>query len=187
MTIGIPPEVNVLGIMHLVFAGFGVLGAIWGLFVAIAGNPFLKMMPHNPHMTQQFDAQMAMQEKISPMTITGSILSLLVAIPMIIAGIQMLRKRRNGLKWSNIYAFSSLGAKFINLILALTILIPAMREMSEKMMGGTRLPGGTQNIMSGFMAGGALGGVVISCVYPILTLVLLNRPTPKAWFASLEK
>ncbi len=94
--LGEPPAVKVFGILHLVFAAFGLIGAGWGLFVALVGNPFLKFSPAG-----QMDAQVAMQTKISPMTITSGILSLLVAIPMIIAGIQLLQKRRNGLKWSN--------------------------------------------------------------------------------------
>lgn len=185
--IGMPPVVNVFGILHLVFAGLGVITSVWGLCIAVMGNPFLKLTHSAPGMSDQLNAQIAMQEKINPMTITSSILSLLVAVPMIIAGIQMLKKRRNGLKWSNTYAWSSLGAKLINLVLTLTILVPAMQEMSRGIMAQSRVPDSASNIMSIFMAGGAIGGVVVSSVYPILALVLLNRPAVKAWFGTLEK
>lgn len=180
--LGEPPAVKVFGILHLVFAGFGLIGAGWGLFVALVGNPFLKFSPAG-----QMDAQIAMQTKISPMTITSGILSLLVAIPMIIAGIQLLQKRRNGLKWSNTYAWSSLGAKLINLVLAVTIMIPAMQEMTHGMLASSKAPAAVSGMMSGFMAAGAIGGVVVSCAYPILALALLNRPATKAWFATLTK
>ncbi|MEO5711915.1 MAG: hypothetical protein ABIT37_00355 [Luteolibacter sp.] len=182
-----PPVVKVMGILHLVFAGFGILGAVWGLFIAIVGNPFLKLMPSSPQLTAQLEAQMAMQEKIKPMTLTSSTLSLLVAIPMIIAGIKMLRNHKDGLKWSNIYAGSSLTAKAVNMILAVTILIPAMREMTDGITGGSHMPGAAKTMMGGFMAGGAIGGALIACAYPLLTLILLNRAAPKAWFASLAK
>ena len=178
--LGEPPAVKVFGILHLVFAGFGLLGAGWGLFVALVGNPFLKFSP-----ADQLDAQIAMQTKISPVTITSGILSLLVAIPMIIAGLQLLQKRRNGLKWSNTYAWSSLGAKLINLVLAVTLMIPAMQEMTQGMLANSKAPAAVSGMMSRFMAVGAIGGVVVSCVYPILTLALLNRPATKAWLASL--
>jgi hypothetical protein len=180
--LGEPPAVKVFGILHLVFAGFGVLGAVWGLFIYVVGNPFLKFSPAG-----QMDAQIALQAKISPMTITSGILSLLVAIPMIIAGIQLLKKRKSGLKWSNTYAWSSLGAKLINLVLAVTIMIPAMQEMTRGMLATSKAPAAVSGMMSGFMAVGAIGGVVVSCVYPILSLVLLNRPATKAWFASLTQ
>ena len=180
--LGEPPAVRVFGILHLVFAGFGLIGAGWGLFVALVGNPFLKFGP-----ASQMDAQIAMQSKISPVTITSGILSLLVAVPMIIAGIQLLQKRRNGLKWSNTYAWSSLGAKLINLVLAVTIMIPAMQEMTQGMLASSKAPAAVSGMMSGFMAVGAIGGVVVSCVYPILALALLNRPATQAWFATLTK
>lgn len=183
----IPPAVSVFGILHLVFAGLGVVGGAWGLFMVVAGNPFLKMGRSNPQLNAQFEAQIAMQAKISPVTITSSILSLVVAIPMIIAGIQLVKKRKHGLKWSNAYVWSSLGAKFVNLVLAATILVPAMTEMTRGMMANSHVPDSFSNIMAGAMAGGAIGGVLISCIYPITTLVLLNRPLTRAWFAGLAK
>lgn len=183
----IPPVVKVLAILHLIFAGFGVLTAIWGLFIAVVGNPFLRWMPSSPQMTTQLEAQMAMQEKIMPLTVISSILTLLVAIPMIIAGIKMLKKHKDGLKWSNGYAISSLLSKVVTMVLSVTIMLPAMREMTRDLTAGSHLPGSAETMMSGFMIGGAIGGVLVSCIYPVLTLVLLNRAAPKAWFAQLAK
>ena len=180
--LGEPPAVKVFGILHLVFAGFGLLGVVWGLYVAVLGNPFLKFSPAG-----QQEAQIAMQAKIGPMTTTTGILSLLVTIPMIVAGIQLLKRRKSGLKWSNTYAWSSLGAKLINLILAVTIMIPAMQEMTRGLLGTSKAPPAVAGVMAGSMAVGAIGGVVVACVYPILALILLNRPATKAWFASLPK
>jgi hypothetical protein len=181
---GPPPAIKVFGILHLVFAGLGVIGAVWGLFVAIAGNPFLFLGSSNSQLNPQLNAQLAMQAKINPMTITSSLLSLMVAIPMIIAGVQLLKNRSNGLKWSNAYAYSSLGAKMINLILTITIMLPAMQEMTRGIIGNSQMPGSVSGIMSGMMVAGAIGGVLVSCIYPVLTLVFLNRPATKAWFAK---
>ncbi len=182
-----PPVVKVLAILHLVFAGLGILSAVWGLFIALVGNPFLKLMPSTPQMSAHLDAQVAMQEKILPLTLTTSIFSLLVAIPMITAGVKMLKKHKDGLKWSNIYAISSLVAKVVGMVLSATILIPAMREMSRSVMTGPGIPSGAETMMSSLMVASAIGGALISCAYPLLTLILLNRAAPKAWFASLAK
>ncbi len=180
---GDPPVVKVLAIMHLVFAGIGIMTALWALFIAVFGNPFLKMMPHTPQMEGQIQAQMEMQQKVQPMSLAGGLLSLIVAVPMILAGIRMLKKKRDGLKWSNRYAYTSLGAKAVNLVLTVTILVPAMNTMASGMMPKSSVPGGMEGIMSGIMVGSAIGGVLLSCLYPILTLVLLNRPQTKEWFA----
>ena len=176
---GDPPVVKVLAIMHLVFAGIGIMTALWALLIAVFGNPFLKMMPHTPQMEGQIQAQMEMQQRVQPMSLTGGLLSLIVAVPMILAGIRMLQKKRDGLKWSNRYAYTSLGAKAVNLVLTVTILVPAMDTMATGMMPKSSVPGG----MEGIMVGSAIGGVLLSCLYPILALVLLNRPDIKEWFA----
>jgi len=185
--LGEPAAVKVFGVLHLVFAGLGIISAVWGLFIAVIGNPFLKLTAANPEMSRHLDAQLAMQAKINPMSITAAILSMIVAIPMIIAGIQLLKRRKNALMSSNTYAWSSLGAKLINLVLTVTILVPAMQEMTRGITGGAPMPAGFPGIMSGFMAGAAIGGVLVSSIYPILTLVLLNPAAVKAWFASVPK
>lgn len=179
-----PQPVKVFGIMHLVFAGLGVVSAIWALFIAVVGNPFLKMGEFNRQLGEQMDAQIAMQAKINPVSISSAVLSLLVAIPMIVAGILLLKERKNALKWSNAYAWSSIGSKVINLVLTVTILVPAMQEMMRDVTKSTPMPGPASDIMSMFMSGSAIGGVLVSCTYPIVALVVLNRPATKEWFAA---
>ncbi|RYD23434.1 MAG: hypothetical protein EOP88_04135 [Verrucomicrobiaceae bacterium] len=179
---GDPPAVKVFGILHLVFAGLGILFAAWGLFVAIVGNPILKLQSA-PGMESQVQAQLDMQEKIKPMTLTSGVLSLLVAVPMIIAGVRLVKKRGSGLKWSNIYAFSSLAAKAVNLVLTFTVMVPAMEEMTRTIIGSSGAPASASGVLSGVMMGSAVGGVLITCVYPVLTLILLNRPPVKDWAA----
>jgi hypothetical protein len=175
-----PPVVLVFAILHLVFAGLGLMGGAWNLFVAIAGNPLLKIGGPTPGM----EAQLAMQDKIGWATVVSAILSLLIAVPMIIAGIQMLRDRKNGLKWSNIYAYASLFAKAVGMVLIVVVVMPASREMMDTLMNDPKFPAGMRSTMSGAMTGGAILTVVLSCIYPVLTLVLLNRPAIKEWFAS---
>ena len=102
----------------------------------------------------------------------------------IVAGILLLQQRKNALKWSNAYAWSSLGTKLINLVLTVTILVPAMQEMMRGITKFTPMPSPASDFMSLLMAGGAIGGVLVSCAYPIITLVILNRPSTKEWFAG---
>lgn len=178
-----PAAVKVFGILHLVFAGLGIIGGIWNLVIGIIGNPLQGLTGDPGGANPQYQAQFDLQEKLTPMTLTNGILSLLVAVPMIIAGIKLLKKRGSGLKWSNIYAISSLFAKAVNAVFTLVIYVPAMHEMTRTIVGSSRAPGGFSEIMSASIAGGALIGIVISCVYPGLTLFLLNRPSTRAWFA----
>lgn len=177
--VGEPAVVKVFGILHLVFAGLGIFGAAWGLFIVFAGNPFLKLAPATPQMQAQID----MRTKLDPMTLATNGLSLLIAVPMIVAGIQLLKNRKTALKWSNLYAYASLGVKAITLVLVVLFVVPSMTEVGKTLLPSSS-PGG-ENIMGSVMAGAAIGGVIVSCIYPILTLILLNRPRVKAWFAQL--
>jgi hypothetical protein len=184
---GDPPEVKVLAILHLVFAGFAIAGAGLGIIGHVFGNPLMKLFPHAPGMEAQMEAQAALQEKMAPATYTTMILGVIVAIPMIIAGIQMLRKRRSGLKWSNRYGWCSLGDKVVRLYLTAVITVPAMNEMVKPVMPKGPTPVPIEKIMSVVMVGSAYFGVVIACVYPLVTLILLNRRSTKEWFASLPE
>lgn len=176
--VGEPAVVKVFGILHLVFAGIGIILASWGLFIVIAGNPFLRLTETTP----QMQAQIEMQSKLNPMGLATNSLALLVAVPMIIAGIQLLKKRKTALKWSNLYAFSSLGAKAINLALTLIFVMPIMQEATKAILPSSSGAGSAMGIA---MIGGAIGSVAVSCIYPVLTLILLNRPNVKAWFSRL--
>lgn len=182
--VGDPPEVKVFGILHLVFAGIGLLGAIWSLFVALAGNPFLKSAEGGHRISPQVSEQLAMQAKTQPMTIILGILSLVVAAVMITAGVKLLQRRRDGLIWSNRYAYLSIGVKIVNLVLVILILIPALQALQHDVGVSQDLPESFSGTMSAMMIGGAIGGVLVSFAYPVLSLVLLNRKRTKAWFEA---
>jgi len=179
--LGQPQTVKVFGILHVVFAGFGVLGSIWGLYVAVAGNPFLGLGASTPAMRAQVEAEAAMQEQLLPFTFGSTALTLVITGLMLVAGILLLKKRKSGLKWSNRYAWTSLVGKVINTIMIFVFIFPATKEMTTQMSKGSPMPTGA---MEGIMLGSMVVGVLISCVYPILTLILLNRPNVKTWFAN---
>jgi hypothetical protein len=182
-----PAAVKVFGVLHLLFAAFGLLMGAWTLFITFVGNPFLKFIPKTGPMAQSMDAQLAMQAKIMPATLAQVILTFLVAVPMIIAGIYLLKGKTKSLRWSNYYAYSSLAAKLINLVLVVVIMIPAMQEMSEMMMPKSSGGGQAEMIMRASMGFGAVIGVVCTCLYPILSLVLLNRASVKDWLGRHGK
>lgn len=178
--LGQPQTVKVFGIMHVIFAAFGLLSSVWAVFVIAVGNPFLKLMPKTPEMAAQAKAQAAMEADMMPMTAISTVITVIVGLLMLKAGIMLLKKRRSGLLWSNRYAWTSLAAKVVNIGLAFVYTVPAMKEMASTMPGGAAMPGGMEWIMIGSM----LFGIIIMSAYPILTLILLNRPKTKEWFAA---
>ena len=179
--LGQPQTVKVFGILHIVFAGFGFLSSAWGLFVAVAGNPFLGFGASTPAMQVQAKAEAAMQERLLPLTIGSTALTLVITGLMLTAGILLLKKRQSGLKWSNRYAWTSLVGKVINAVMIFAFILPASKAMTDQLSKGSPMPAG---LMEGIMLGSMVIGLIISCIYPILTLVFLNRPNVKTWFAN---
>lgn len=176
---GQPQTVKVFGIMHLIFAGFGLVGLVWTVVILTVGNPVFLLMPKTPEMAAQVKAQEAMQSQMMTATVVSSVLTLVIGIVMLIAGIRLLKKRRSGLTWSNRYAWTSLAGKAVNTVVAFTSTMPSVKA-SLPSTGGSSPFGAPETLMIGSM----LFVIVLSCIYPILTLVLLNRPTTKAWFAA---
>lgn len=137
-------------------------------------------MPKTPQLAKQMEIEAQMQDKMMVATVVALGMSVVLAVLILIAGIKLLKKRRSGLVWSNRYAWTSLVGKVITLILTFLYTIPAMRAMTVD----PAMPAAAHAVMRSTMVIGAVVGVVATCIYPILTLVLLNRPNTKQWFAA---
>lgn len=176
---GQPQTVKVFGILHLLFAAFGLLGLVWAVLLLTVGNPVFMFIPKTPEMDAQMNAQEAMQNQMMTGTVVSSLLTLVIGIVMIIAGIKLLKKRRDGLKWSNRYAWTSLAGKAVNVVIAFAFTMPVVSGSLPATGGST--PFGSPET---FVVITMLFSILISCIYPVLTLILLNRPTTKEWFAA---
>lgn len=180
-TIGEPQTVKIFGILHLVFGAFGVVSLVSGVVMILFGNFFMDMLPQTPAVVAQAQAQTEMNDKLMPLNIVSTILTLVVTALIITAGVTLLKKRRSGLKWSNRYAVASIVMKIIVAILTVTITLPAMKGLMQSQSSAGGAPAGA--VEAGMM-GGALVGVLLPLIYPVLTLILLNRPTIRTWFAN---
>ncbi len=179
--LGQPQSVKIIGIFHVILAAYGLVTTAMGLYVAFVGNPFLSLMPKTPEMAAQAQLQADMQAKMMPSTIITLVLTIVITALLLTAGIKLLKKRKDGLKWSNRYAWTSLAGKALNLVLAFVFTIPMMKEMTAAMSHGA---GSMPGAVGGVMVVSTVLGVIVMCAYPILSLVLLNRPNVKEWFAA---
>jgi hypothetical protein len=164
--------------MHLIFGGFGVLMVIWSLFVLIAGNPFLKLAGNSP----QVEMQTKLQADMMSYTIGSTALTVWVTGLMIVAGILLLKGRKSARKWSNCFAISSISVKIINMVVQVVYVLPMTQKMISEMSLTPTGPG--VGAMESVMLASMIGTAVITLVYPVLTLILLNRPSVKTWFAN---
>lgn len=116
-------------------------------------------------------------------------ITMVLVVLVIIAGIKLLRTTKDSVKMSNIYAVASILGKIANGILVFIYMVPAQRKMMEQQLGemGGQIPSGMKTGMDMAMTGGAFIGIIFTCIYPILALILLNRRSVKEWLARFGK
>lgn len=175
--LGQPQVVKVFGILHLVFGAYGILVSLWTLFVIIAGNPFLKFSGNTPDV----QIQTQLEADMIGYTIVSTGLYMIVTALIMIAGVLLVKGRKNALKWSNYYAWTSIFTKIINIIATVFYILPMTKEiMNEVAPAGGPLMG----TMEIWMTVSMIVVSVVPLVYPVLTLILLNRPYVKTWFTN---
>ena len=178
-----PGTLTTFGVIHLVMAGLGIATVLWG--TAAQGNP---------NMFMGADEQNPMEElmhEVAWATWLSHGFMLILAVLLIISGIKMLKGKRDALRWSNRYAWASLGTKFASFVIALLFVAPVFRRAGEVMMQQIgqevgAVPGMDAGLgwVSTLMVVLAVITPVIACVYPVLVLMLTNRQPVKDWLAN---
>ncbi|MCW1926588.1 hypothetical protein OKA05_28810 [Luteolibacter arcticus] len=183
---GPPPQVvKIFGILHLVFAGLGIILGIWGFFSMKFTTMIQGMSPNDPSMV----VQRKYAEDLWPVTVMNSTFLLGLAALLLVAGLKLVYSKPDGVMWSNRYAWTSITTKIISLVVVLTYVLPLSNRMMGEIVGNTRgLPAGAAGMMTGMIKSmtsiATIATPVISCVYPLLALYFLSRPAVKNWVAN---
>lgn len=176
--LGQPQTVKVFGILHLIFGGFGALMVAWNLVVLIFGNPMLKLMGNSP----QLQMQTTLESEMKAYTLFGVLVLMILTALILNAGVLLLKKRKNALKWSNYYAWSSIATKLINLVISIVVIMPMTQKVMSALTPASS--GAAFGAIGPMMIVSIVVGFIVTLIYPILTLVLLNRPNVKTWLAN---
>lgn len=159
-----PTVVTVFAVIHLVAAAFGVFG-----IATILAQPLMMKALSNGN--PQLQAQMKAQAEYQWWIYTSAGLSAILIVLMIPAAIKMLKGRKDGLAWSNAYAYASIVVKVIGVTVTVSIVAPAIRAAMVNINSPTP---------AFFM--GTAWYLICGCLpmlYPLLALVLLNTPRVK--------
>jgi len=181
-----PQVVKVFGILHLVFAGFGVLSLIWGF----AAQFFMRGMMNSKDPAQAL--QVKMQDELGGVTIMTNVFHVVLVTFLLISGIRLVKGCPGGVAWSNRYAWTSIAFKIATVVVGVIFILPAMQRqfdtMAENFAG---MPGGGGqgflNTMKISTAVGTVLGPLLMCIYPALALYLLSRPAVKEWVAARRR
>jgi hypothetical protein len=180
---GEPAAIKVFGIIHLVFAGLGLISGLWTI-----ASPFVTPM-FLPKNDPSFQLQMRLQEELRGFSIGSAIISLGLAVLLLISGIKLVRSQPGGIKWSAIYSWTSVGAKLVMLVVSVVWIIPQTRATMHKLLetqGAKAGPGADKVLafMEPMMATSMVVSPLIACIYPLLALFFLSRRNVKAWMAA---
>jgi hypothetical protein len=175
-----PQQVKVLGILHLVFAGIGTVGVAIGVMMLLFKEAMFHMQENAGELqAQQAQFSRAVMEATNVVNWYGYVANLLLAALLLVAGIGLLKRKLGGLRWSMIYAWTSIVTKVGNLLLFSLLVIPKL----DKLFAGLDLSSPMLKMMGPMMrtttiASGVLTPI-LTCIYPILVLILVNRDSVK--------
>ena len=174
-----PASIKVFGIFHLIIAGLGSIATIFGLVMLQFSNQFSKLMTMAPPgsssgaSSQQEKAVIQYLGETRTYTYITSGFSIILAVMLIIAGIRLLKKRESGRVMSIRYAWASIAAKVITLVMMLTFMMPATTRYNEAMFSsiGSGM-GSTMNVVTQISQ---LVGLAMTLIYPIVVLIMMRK------------
>ena len=183
-----PASIKVFGIFHLIIAGLGSIGTIFGLVMLQFSNQFSKLMTMAPPgsssgaSSQQEKAVIQYLGETRTYTYITSGFSIILAVMLIIAGIRLLKKRESGRVMSIRYAWASIGTKVITLVIILTFMMPATTRYNEAMFSsiGSGM-GSTMNVVTQISQ---LVGLAMTLIYPIVVLIMMRKEKVKTFLAA---
>ena len=163
-----PTAVTVFGILNIVFAAFGIFGAMASvmLFVAMgheSQNPAVQALQNNPGY--------AMYMKLS------ALLGIVVCAALLAAGIGLLKLQPWARMLSIAYGIFGLVSVPVNSVLSFLFITRPMLEQMQQHGSDAAAKGAAVGGLVGGMAGGCLG-----IIYPLLLLIFMLRPKIAAAF-----
>ncbi|OYV06970.1 MAG: hypothetical protein CFE26_03425, partial [Verrucomicrobiales bacterium VVV1] len=157
-------------------AGIGILGVAVGAIMLQFKEAMLRMQDKAGALqAQQANISRAVLEATNEVNWYGYGASVLLALLLIVAGIGLLKRKRAGLLWSNVYAWTSVTTKIGNILLFYLMVIPRL----DKALADLNLSSPESKMMASLMRNSTVAsGIlipVLCCIYPVLVLILLNR------------
>ena len=183
-----PPSIKVFGIFHLIIAGWGIIGTIAGLVMMQFTDQFSKLMtitPPGATATGSSAQELAVREYMNDTrlyTYFTYAFAMVLAVMLIIAGIGLLKRRESGRVMSIRYAWTSIGMKVIVLLALLTFMMPATTRYNEAMFSG--MPGEMGSTMNIVTQVTQVLSIFISCIYPIVVLIMMRKEKVKTFLAT---
>ena len=183
-----PGVIKVFGIMHLILGIVGVIGGLVTVATQMASKAVLQKLSESMPEDEAaafLELTVAYSEKLAAVTYFDLLARVIIAVLMIVAAVALLKSKRGAVKKSNLYAFVSIGLKVLMLGIVVAVVIPATNEYYEAMASaGPEQSAGMVQMQKALGSAGQVITPIISVIYPILALILLNRKPVRDWLAQ---
>ena len=181
-----PKRIKVFGVLHIVFGALGLLGLVAVLVMSAAQEALMKLATSGGSgMDEYTRISLEVTKKLNSMSLVGAVFGAILAVLLLISGISLVKIRAKGVVWSNRYAWASIALKFVALLLFFLVTKPMLDGILDPYMA--EADGVLKTQLSMLKWSQAIGGVLspfLMAIYPILALILLNRPVVKNFFAA---
>lgn len=175
-----PPEQRsgvpkVFGILHIIYAA---LGGLLGLF-GLGGGALMKAMFQEVTKVAREEGQDISKvtdalDSLMTISMIQSVVAIVFAVLLLVAGIKLLKYQESGRKLSNIWAISRMVVAIPLAFMA----ISAQATLQEEIQNLSQETSGID--MSALAGVGGLIGIVLVCIYPVLSLIFVNKEQSKA-------
>jgi len=174
-----PKRIQVFAILHIVFGGVGVLSVLGGMVMTPLQTKMMDQNIANAVSDEQrviYEVQKGFYDAMGAYNWVSYLIAAVVAGLILTAGIMLLKRRATGLKVSNAYAWTSIGAKLLNIVLFFLLAKPALDAILNQVLGDL---GSDVQKFAGIVTAVVVVVVIISAVlgmiYPFLVLKMLNK------------
>jgi hypothetical protein len=188
-----PKRIKVFGVLHLVFAGLGLLGLVMALVMPLLMKTLLGLVGSGPGGLDRYtEINLELTAMLTAPTSLAGALTIVLGLVMVpilfLAGLGLVKRRRQGLIWSNRYCWLALGLIVVNLVLFFALRKPMIEEFLEPYLaeGDAVLNAQLEALKVSQVVSGVLSPF-LSAIYPIIALIMLNKPIVKNYFDGQEQ
>ena len=179
-----PGRLRVFGVCHIVFGGLGLMNVVGGVAMQFFQQS-LSALTQSSGPDEVQEIQNEMYRDLAVYTWITITMSLIVGVLILLSGIALIKRRQSSVRLSNMYVLSSLIAKAGGIVLFLLVATPVIGGAVNSMLAQTKapLPGWVGGLQVFIGVVGALS-VLLSAIYPLCALIMLNRPQVRQYLAK---